>query len=72
VDLPGDLLERSVKDRRVCSRCTFWKTPQRPSDICDANDPETLHDFPVSLRWLRSCLRAYGEELKDSVPMKAR
>jgi CHAD domain-containing protein len=34
----------------------------------DANDPETLHDFPVALRRLRSCLRAYGEELKDSVP----
>ena len=33
-------------------------------------DPEALHDFRVALRRLRSCLRAYRADLKDSVGAK--
>ncbi|HEX3554720.1 MAG TPA: CHAD domain-containing protein [Thermoanaerobaculia bacterium] len=36
----------------------------------DADDAEALHDFRVALRRLRSCLRAYDDLLKDSVPKK--
>ncbi|HEU4587545.1 MAG TPA: CHAD domain-containing protein [Gemmatimonadales bacterium] len=35
-------------------------------------DSEALHDFRVSLRRLRSCLRSYRAELGDSVPGRAR
>jgi CHAD domain-containing protein len=36
----------------------------------DETDKEALHDFRVALRRLRSCLRAYRDVLKDSVPKK--
>jgi CHAD domain-containing protein len=36
----------------------------------DESDAEALHDFRVALRRLRSCLRAYSEPLKGSVPRK--
>lgn len=38
----------------------------------DAEDAEALHDFRVALRRLRTTLRAYRPELKDSVPAKLR
>jgi CHAD domain-containing protein len=38
----------------------------------DRSDPEGLHDFRVALRRLRSCLRAYGACLDDSLPKKLR
>jgi CHAD domain-containing protein len=36
----------------------------------DPEDEEALHDFRVALRRLRSCLKAYGDHLDDSVPKK--
>src|SRR5947209_577076 len=36
----------------------------------DEDDAEALHDFRVALRRLRSCLRAYDDLLRDSVPKK--
>lgn len=36
----------------------------------DETDAEALHDFRVALRRLRSCLRAYEDTLKGSVPKK--
>ena len=36
----------------------------------DEDDAEALHDFRVALRRLRSCLRAYEDLLRDSVPRK--
>ena len=51
----------------------FYKTPQRPSDILLTRiNLETLHDFRMELPRLRSCLRANGEALEDSVPNEAR
>ena len=38
--------------------------------LTDEADAEALHDFRVALRRLRSCLRAYREPLKGSVPKK--
>lgn len=38
----------------------------------DPEDSEALHDFRVALRRLRSHLRAYGEQLDDSLPKKLR
>ena len=38
----------------------------------DAGDAEALHDFRVGLRRLRSTVRAYAEQLKDSVGGKDR
>ena len=40
--------------------------------MADAADEEALHDFRVSLRRLRTCLRAYGNIVNDSLPGKAR
>ncbi|HEV7519443.1 MAG TPA: CHAD domain-containing protein [Thermoanaerobaculia bacterium] len=36
----------------------------------DPEDGEALHDFRVALRRLRSCLKAYLDDLGDSVPRK--
>ncbi len=36
----------------------------------DEDDAKALHDFRVALRRLRSCLRAYDDLLRDSVPRK--
>lgn len=38
----------------------------------DRSDTEGLHDFRVALRRLRSCLRAYGSSLDESLPKKLR
>jgi len=38
--------------------------------LTDPADAEALHDFRVALRRLRSCLRAYGNYLEESVPRK--
>jgi CHAD domain-containing protein/CYTH domain-containing protein len=38
----------------------------------DAGDAEALHDFRVGLRRLRSTVRAYAEQLKDSIGGKDR
>lgn len=38
----------------------------------DRSDAEGLHDFRVALRRLRSCLRAYGSYLDESLPKKLR
>jgi CHAD domain-containing protein len=40
--------------------------------LADANDAESLHDFRVGLRRLRSVLRAYKRELSDTVRGKDR
>lgn len=36
----------------------------------DPHDTEALHDFRVALRRLRSCMRAYREQLSDTVKKK--
>lgn len=36
----------------------------------DEDDAEALHDFRVALRRLRSCVRAYRDSLKGSLPKK--
>ncbi|HVT57588.1 MAG TPA: CHAD domain-containing protein [Thermoanaerobaculia bacterium] len=38
--------------------------------VVDGSDAEALHDLRVALRRLRSCLRAFEEELAGSVPRK--
>ncbi len=40
--------------------------------LSDAENTEALHDFRVSLRRFRSCVRAYQPYLKGSAPKKAR
>ena len=71
MDLAGDLLDRSERIGATARAVLFYKTPQRPSDILlTRTNLETLHDFRMELPRLRSCLRANGEALEDSVPMK--
>lgn len=37
-----------------------------------AADPEALHDYRVAIRRLRSCVRAYGRQLRSSVAARTR
>ena len=40
------------------------------SRLAGSSDTEALHDYRVALRRLRSCLRAYGKDLRSSVSRK--
>jgi CHAD domain-containing protein len=71
--LPDDLLFRSDEEaaRRLALKClAAARTAERRLD--DPFDREALHDFRVSIRRLRSLLRAYRPQLETAVRAKDR
>lgn len=71
--LPEDLLLRSDEEaaRRLALKAlSAARAAERRLD--DRSDPEALHDFRVSVRRLRSLLRAYKPQLDASVRKKDR
>jgi len=71
--LPDDLLFRSDEEaaRRLALKCVAAaRTAERRLD--DPSDREALHDFRVSIRRLRSLLRAYRPQLDAAVRPKDR
>lgn len=71
--LPDDLLFRSDEEaaRRLALKALHAaRAAERRLD--DRVDPEALHDFRVSIRRLRSLLRAYRPQLESSVSSKDR
>ena len=65
--LPRHLLERSPQEtaRRLCLALVD-ETSSALERMDDPNDTEALHDFRVSLRRLKSLLRAYRRHLRGS------
>jgi CHAD domain-containing protein len=73
--LPSDLLDRSADESSRLLALTYLDEIQLAERrLADPQDSEALHDFRVGLRRLRSCIRAYRTELRDSVskPMRSR
>lgn len=71
--LPSDLLLRSDEEaaRRLALKAlSAARAAERRLD--DRSDPEALHDFRVSIRRLRSILRAYRPQLQSAVRKKDR
>lgn len=71
--LPDDLLFRSDEEaaRRLALKAlNAARAAERRLD--DRVDPEALHDFRVSIRRLRSLLRAYRPQLESAVSSKDR
>ena len=70
---PGDLLDRPAKESaRLLALSFLQAATEARQRLEDARDREALHDFRVALRRLRSCLRAYGPHLRESVSKKRR
>lgn len=69
--MSSGLLSRPPEEgaRRLALSYLDQAAEARPR-LADPADAEALHDFRVGLRRLRSCLRAYGAYLEDSVPRK--
>ncbi|MES1244574.1 MAG: CHAD domain-containing protein [Acidobacteriota bacterium] len=67
------LLERPPEEgaRRLALRHLDQAATAFPR-LRDPSDAEALHDFRVALRRLRSCLKAYGDQLDDDLPKKLR
>ena len=70
--LARELLERSPEEtsRRLC--LGLLAEGAEALDRLGEGDDEALHDFRVSLRRLRSIIRAYRPFLKGSKPRKLR
>jgi CHAD domain-containing protein len=71
--LPSDLLLRSDEEaarRLALKSLAAARVAERRLD--DRFDREALHDFRVSVRRLRSLLRAYRPQLENAVPAKGR
>lgn len=71
--LPDDLLFRSDEEaarRLALKSLAAARTAERRLD--DRLDPEALHDFRVSIRRLRSLLRAYRPQLVSAIRSKDR
>jgi CHAD domain-containing protein len=71
--LPDDLLDRSDEEaaRRLALKgVAAARAAERRLD--DRSDPEALHDFRVTIRRLRSILRAYKPQLESAVRQKDR
>ncbi len=71
--LPRHLLERSPEEtaRRLCLALVD-EASSALERMDDPNDTEALHDFRVSLRRLRSLMRAYRRHLRGSASKKLR
>ena len=71
--LRADLLELPAPaGARVLARHHLAAAREAAERLESSDDPEALHDFRVALRRLRSVLRAYRAELRDSVGGKRR
>lgn len=69
--LPADLLARpAAQSVRLVAQGLLDAAMSAAQRLSDAEDPEALHDFRVALRRLRTTLRAYRPELKDSISAK--
>jgi CHAD domain-containing protein len=65
------LLSRSPEEgARLLALSFLDQAAEARPRLADPSDTEALHDFRVGLRRLRSCLRAYAAQLKDSIPRK--
>jgi CHAD domain-containing protein len=65
------LLSRSPEEGTRLLALSFLDQAAAASPrLADPADEEALHDFRVSLRRLRSCLRAYRDDLEDGIPKK--
>ena len=72
-DLPARLLDRpSPEVARWFALVRLHDLLIARDRLADPDDSESLHDFRVALRRLRSLLRAYRDVLADSVSGKAR
>ncbi|HYL04852.1 MAG TPA: CHAD domain-containing protein [Thermoanaerobaculia bacterium] len=71
VDESPEILERSPEEgaRRLALTYLDQAAAALPR-LADPDDAEALHDLRVALRRLRSCLKAYQDQLADSVPKK--
>lgn len=70
--LPEDLDRHPKEVSRVLVLSYFDDVLSASDRLGNPNDEEALHDFRVSLRRLRSCIRAYRPFLKDAIPKKVR
>ncbi len=69
--MTNGLLSRSPEEgARLLALSFLDQAAEARPRLADAGDVEALHDFRVGLRRLRSCLRAYDAQLKDSIPKK--
>jgi CHAD domain-containing protein/CYTH domain-containing protein len=66
LDLPAEEAARLLALGLLGDAVAARDRLNRPDDV------EALHDFRVALRRLRSCFRAYRQELGDSLPERAR
>jgi CHAD domain-containing protein len=55
---------------RILALSYLRQTERARARLEDRNDREALHDFRVGIRRLRSCIRAYRPQLKDSLNQK--
>ncbi|MGD8700301.1 MAG: CHAD domain-containing protein [Gemmatimonadales bacterium] len=68
-----ELLHRPVEETaRVLALAWLEEADAALERLSDPDDDEALHDFRVSLRRFRSCVRAYQPYLKGSSPKKSR
>lgn len=68
-----ELLHRPVEETtRVLGLAWLEEADAALERLHDPEDEEALHDFRVSLRRFRSCVRAYQPYLKGSSPKKSR
>ena len=68
---PANLLERPVQEgARLIALAFLDDASAALPRLDDADDTEALHDFRVSIRRMRSTLRAYRRHLKGSHPRR--
>jgi CHAD domain-containing protein/CYTH domain-containing protein len=68
-----EMLLRPVEEAaRVLALAWLEEADEALARLADPDDEEALHDFRVSLRRFRSCVRAYQPYLKGSSPKKSR
>ncbi len=68
-----ELLQRPVEETaRVLALAWLEEADEALERLSDPDDEEALHDFRVSLRRFRSCVRAYQPYLRGSSPKKSR
>jgi len=71
--LPPELLDRQPKEvSHVLALSLLEETATALERMGNSEDDETLHDFRVGLRRLRSAIQAYRPYLKNNVPKKTR
>lgn len=71
LDVPALLMEPTPRAARVIALHLLDRMDAARARLDDPTDAEALHDFRVAVRRLRSWLRAYRDDLRDSVGRKA-